>query len=320
MEKDGVRSSGERFVWEEIARAPAIFRVCGAGSRENGYLVLDGREALLIDPRSAAMYGGMARLAQGLGASRDALQVFLTCPEEADPFGGSLPGDVRVYCPEKPWDGEGRWIQVWDGDIIRIGGYALRCMGMDGTRRRQLGLWLPKTGTLFCGAAAGCDHVPFVGEWDPRIDTLGLQFELIRRLLQMPVRCILPGCGSPAGADSLFAAEYERNACAEEGMGRRQDGKNAAEKTISPECAKVLGGMLSAYCLRILKVYQDAVCSGRAQADKGASPRGDGEGVEEGAALRFLLYRKYIRQRETEDGIFYERGSRRLTDWDLSQQ
>ena len=38
------------------------------------------------------------------------------------------------------------------------------------------------------------------------------------------------------------------------------------------------------------------------------------------SGLKYLLYRRYIRQTETSDGFVYERGSRRLTDWNLQEK
>ena len=150
----------ERFVWEEISKDPCVYKVSRTDSEDNSYVFLSGDEALIIDPRSEKMLESICRLAAGLGARPDKMQVYLTQAgsEEALALIENIPSEITLYCcrgpentiapdaieavqePEGPEPVLTRpasrsmrtWIHVRDGDAIRIGGKALQVINMEG--------------------------------------------------------------------------------------------------------------------------------------------------------------------------------------------
>ena len=361
----------ERIVWEEITGDPCIYRIYAAGSERNTYLFLEGKEALVIDPRSGYILRSVCRLARGLGAGQDGIQVFLTdaCGNEMCEMIRSLPDGMRLFCAAQPAclpdedadcsvpkeagsdtevylsgdvetdadalssgkieTAEGMpirsWTRIGDGDTIRIGSRLLCVIGLEGCRKGQTGLWFPEKGVLFSGEAAGCGYLPDVEDWDPKMDTLGLQIEALRRMMNLAPQCILTGCGMPAGVDDLpdpgscFTGEEIDDTDGSYGTVISSAGpvigNENERRIISPECAEILNEMLSNYCLRILEVYQKIPVRGTIREEKLIRPESDGESASTISCLKYLLCRKYVRRHETQDGYLYERGSLRLTDW-----
>ena len=313
----------ERFVWEEISKDPCVYKVSRTDSEDNSYVFLSGDEALIIDPRSEKMLESICRLAAGLGARPDKMQVYLTQAgsEEALALIENIPSEITLYCCREPentiapgaieavQEPEGpepvltrpasrsmrTWIHVQDGDAIRIGGKALQVINMEGCHREQTGLWIPKEGILFAGDAVSSIRLPEVRNWDPRIDMLALQFETIRRVRGLAVQCILTGSGPCTGVDEL-----------PEERAQRRD-------RITPECASVLDQMMEQYCMRILEVYQKVPAKGGISAETIIAKDALSKGAGTESCLRYLLYRKYIVRHDQPDEDIYERGSTRLT-------
>jgi glyoxylase-like metal-dependent hydrolase (beta-lactamase superfamily II) len=360
----------ERIIWEEITGEPFIYRIYAAGSERNTYLFLDGKEALVIDPRSPGILRSVCRLAKGHGVESEGIQVFLTDAfgEEMCEMIRSVPGEMTLYsaawpdCPPdvetdgsssrevKPDTGEylsggtdtGRhspeemessegipirpWKKIRDGDTIRIGDRILCVLNLEGCRKGLTGLWFAETGILFTGESVGSGYLPVVQDWDLKMDTLGLQIEVLRRMINLTPQCILPGCGMLVGIDNL--PEPEGNIAGEEIEKTGSDyrnaflsasesvfGKEKEKRRISPECEDVLNVMLTNYCLRILEVYQKIPVQGTIREEELIQPEHAGERASTMSCLKYLLYRKYVRRHETQDGYLYERGSLRLTDW-----
>ena len=297
-----------RLIWEEILEEPFIYRIRESGSHENTYLIVSGDEALVIDPRSDAMLFRIRMLCRGLGAAEEKLKLFLTagCTDgRMDAMLQQLPPHTVVYSAcNSDVSADDRRAPVRDGIVLRPGTSVLHCIQTEGCARGLMSLWMDREGVLFCGDAVGCDHLPPVCMWDSRIDTLGLQFETLRRLRALPVQMILPGRGEPAGVDDML-------------LQRRRGGFPEPEP--SKDCAAVLDDAVRQYCIRILEVYQRVPAKGGISAEK----------LEKGTAMdpdtalsccKYLLYRRYLRYRESESGeAFYERGTMLLTDWGMQQ-
>lgn len=344
-----------RLVWEEIMREPDIYRVYEVGSSLNCYLFLSGEEALVIDPRSEGMLRSVFRLVRMLGSGSGNVRVFFTQPcggeictaavSSAAPdsenaadaantantantinaanaantanaanaantantalyvfehFGRGALRESSMDFPDSTEQTEKAQAaplrtRVQDGDIFRIGEKTLRAICLEGCQKGLCGLWFPEKNILFSGEAISRDDLPEVRSWDPNIDTLGLQIEVLRRVGKREPQCILPARGNHIGVDSP-----------------ENEGKE--------NCRKVLDAMLTQYCMRILEVYQkvparEGIPAGRLfQEDELEC----GAGTE--SCLKYLLYRRYIRERETAEGCIYERGSLRLTDWSLQEK
>ena len=328
MEKIG-RS---RLIWEEILENPFIYRIRESGSRENAYLLVSGEEALAVDPRSAEMLRSIRMLCRGIGAAEEKLSLFLTAGCVDDRMAAilkQLPPHAAVYGSFVPCEDEGDGaddpqilqMQISDGNMIRLGGTILRCIKTEGCARGLMSLWVDKEGILFCGDAVGCDHLPQVRMWDSRVDTLGLQFETLRRLRAMPVRMLLPGHGEPAGLDDLSGPDEELlpGQADPPPSNRSAKGQGAPGREPSAACAAVLDEAVRQYCIRLLEVYQRVPAKGSIPAEKLEKENGS-EAAGVLSFCKYLLYRRYLRYRETESGeSIYERGSVLLTDWNMRQ-
>ncbi len=347
------KTKRERFIWEEISDFPCIYRVSRTDSEDNSYLILEGGEALIIDPRSEKMLENICRLACGLGAEPEKMQVYLTNSdsESGRTIMGCVPGEMTLYCRKEaetpsiqpapsaeqvrstqsapsaeqvrstqpvPSAEQVRSIQpapsaeqeeprrartlVRDGDSINIGEVRLYVLNMEGCVREQTGLWIPEQGILFAGDAIRSGRAPEVRTWDPAIDMLSLQIEVLRRIRRLSVQCILPGRGPCPGVDILSGDNNKRNGQVEK---------------FSPECLEVLDSTLAQYCVQILEVYQKIPVKGQITEEELIAQDDLSGGSCSESCLRYLLYRKYIHRNVLDDGVFYERGSIRLTDWTL---
>ena len=81
-----------------------------------------------------------------------------------------------------------------------------------------------------------------------------------------------------------------------------------------------IGCHAGGYCLRILEVYQKVPARGGIRSEEMFQEDESAGIADTESGLKYLLYRRYIRQTETSDGFVYERGSRRLTDWNLQEK
>lgn len=338
------KSTGTRLIWEEILKDPFVYRIREVKSRENAYLIVSGEDALAVDPHSADMLQNILMLCRGLGAEEGKTKLFLTAgtaDDRLETLLKLLPAEMTVYIPLTAYDGinkeknavtgelkdtdapePARRVHVSDGTAIRLGRSLLRCIQTEGCRRGLMSLWMEKKGILFCGDAVGCDYLPTVRIWDSRIDTMGLQIETLRRLRSMPVQMILPGHGEPAGLEEPPGADSETApANAQSSSNLPAKGRGSCGQGISAACAAVLDDAVTQYCIRILEVYQRVPSRGSIPAELMERQREDGDDVcSVLSCCKYLLYRRYIRCRETDQGeAVYERGSMLLTDWCMQQ-
>ena len=269
------------------------------------------------------MIGSICRLAHITEMDSGRIRIYLTqpCRKELCTDSGPAFKEMKIYCCDRPYRTiseeadepdrkmQGRpeaeedaydkeafpWKQVRDGDLFRIGSWKLRIIGLEACRKGLTGLWFPEKKLLFAGEAVGADEVPGVYSWDPQVDTLELQIEVLRRVKRLCPQMILPARGRCIGVD--------------------QQGEEGAE-----ECLKVLDAMLGGYCLRILEVYQKVPARGGIRSEELFQEDEPAGVADTESGLKYLLYRRYIRQTETSDGFVYERGSMRLTDWNLQEK
>lgn len=291
-----------RYYWEEISEAPEVYRISSAvgicSDNPNGYLIVSCGEALAIDILDLSMMRAVYKLALGLEVRRERIDHFMTHQvtdsekEKQEYMGGHF---KSVYCGADEITGQKkRKIRVSDGDRIRVGEYSFTCVSIPGTSAEAMGLWLPAKGLLFAGNAFSFERLPVTECPDGVMDMLSLQFETIRKIRSMRPNKILTGAG--------------RNA-------------------MTPgESGEMADRMMSKYCLLLLKCYQ-IVCDHPGitaeeldQTMAKIYPRQPWEDISDGISdslRRYLLYRKYIIETETENGGVFERGSMRLTDWKM---
>lgn len=291
-----------RYYWEEISEDPEIYRICSAdgicSDNPNGYLIVSCGEALAIDVFDLSMMRTVYKLALGLEVRRDKIDHFMT-HHGTDPDKGQ-PEYINayfqsVYCGADERSGQNKKI-IWvsDGDRIRVGEFFFTCVGLPGTSDGAVGLWFPAKRLLFAGEAFSFERLPMPMCPDGTMDMLGLQFETIRRIRSMRPNKILTGTG--------------RNAMA------------------PGECSDMADQMTSKYCLLLLKYYQ-IVCDHPGltaeELDIHMLERNSGQPREEvpveisSSLRRYLLYRRFIVEAESEKGVVFERGSMRLTDWKI---
>lgn len=315
-------SSRKRLIWEEIIRDPDIYRVSEAGSSSNSYVLLSGEDVVIIDPSSVEMIRSVSRLVRIPDIYSGKLRIYLTQPGRKELFTDSGPDfkEMKVYCCDRPYrtifeeadvrDGItlGRpeaeeaaydqeafpWLQVRDGDLFGIGSRKLRIIGLEACRKGLTGLWYSEKKLLFAGEAVGSEEIPRVHSWNPQVDTLGLQIEVLRRVKRLCPRMLLPAKGRCIGID--------------------QEKKEGEE-----ECAEVLDAMMAGYCLRLLEVYQKIPARGGVRLEEMFQEDESVYSADMESCLKYLLYRRYIRQTETADGFVYERGSKKLTEWILQE-
>lgn len=282
-----------RLILEEIQKDPVIYRAHFKGDPRNSYLVASMHESLAVDVRSPGMRDKLRILAAGLGAAPERMLYFDT---------GGNSTDSMIGINDSPWEQsvvgtkreEGIWrtpeirhIDARDGDKIRVGDKTLHCVRSTGASNAKMSLWIPEHRILLAGEAAGCDPLPKIRDTDDRKDMLGLMFETIRFFKSLNPVCILPGKGEAAHT--------------------------------AQECLALLDGMMGKYCLQLLQCYQlirdhPGHTVEWLEEEIGRSPLGSECSCA--ACHKYLLYRKYVRAIEKEDGaVVYEPGSTQLTRW-----
>ena len=282
-----------RLILEEIQKDPVIYRAHFKGDPCNSYLVVSMNESLAVDVRSPGMRDKLRILAAGLGAAPERMLYFDTGGNSVDsmiaindsPRGQSAVGTKRE---EGIWRTlEIRNIDARDGDKIKLGDKILHCVRSTGASNAQMSLWIPEHRILLAGEAVGCDPLPKIRDTNDRKDMLGLMFETIRFFKSLNPVCILPGKGEAAHT--------------------------------APECQALLDGMMGKYCLQLLQYYQlirDHPGHTVEWLEEEIGRRSLGRECYCVAIHKYLLYRKYVRAKEGEDGaVVYEPGSTRLTRW-----
>ena len=82
---------------------------------------------------------------------------------------------------------------VKDGDIIRVGGYTLRCILTPGHTPGHMCLWDEGSGVMFTGDQVLFDITPNITTWPGVEDSLGDYLDSLRKIREYPVKAALPG-------------------------------------------------------------------------------------------------------------------------------
>ena len=86
-----------------------------------------------------------------------------------------------------------RYTFVKDGDMLRVGGYSLRCVLTPGHTPGHMCLWDENTGLMFTGDHVLFDITPNITAWPSVDDSLGDYLNSLRMIHKYPVKTALPG-------------------------------------------------------------------------------------------------------------------------------
>ena len=86
-----------------------------------------------------------------------------------------------------------RYTRVKDGEILRVGGYSLRCILTPGHTPGHMCLWDESCGLMFTGDHVLFDITPNITAWPSRDDSLGDYLDSLRLIREYPVKTALPG-------------------------------------------------------------------------------------------------------------------------------
>jgi hypothetical protein len=163
----------------------------------SSYAVDSGDTFVIIDPIAPPS------LLDELASGRDPV-VVLTCPwhkRDTDAAVERLGAPVHVPPPDADDEPLGRVYVA--GDELRGG-----IVAHSGAERNDLVLWIPKVGALVFGdslvdTGRGL-HIP--ATWGPKDVSAEQRAEIMRPLLDLPVRLVLPTHGSPTDREALETA------------------------------------------------------------------------------------------------------------------
>lgn len=127
--------------------------------------------------------------------------------EWADKWAGNKARDALAGMPDEIMDdveslnpaimfappGGSRYTGVKDGDLLRAGGYALRCVSSPGHTPGHMCLWDERTGIMFTGDHVLFDITPNITAWLSVEDSLGNYLDSLRAIREYPVMMALPG-------------------------------------------------------------------------------------------------------------------------------
>lgn len=82
---------------------------------------------------------------------------------------------------------------VKDGEILRVGGYSLRCILTPGHTPGHMCLWDEDNGLMFTGDHILFDITPNITAWPTMDDSLGDYVDSLRLICEYPVKIALPG-------------------------------------------------------------------------------------------------------------------------------
>jgi glyoxylase-like metal-dependent hydrolase (beta-lactamase superfamily II) len=91
-----------------------------------------------------------------------------------------------------PPDGA-RYTMLKDGDVLRAGGYELRCVLTPGHSPGHMCLWDEHSGLMFTGDHVLFDITPNITAWPDVEDSLGNYLKSLRAVRKYPVKTALPG-------------------------------------------------------------------------------------------------------------------------------
>lgn len=111
-----------------------------------------------------------------------------------------FPGDVLalVYATnpagtEAMPSGDPRMHPLRDGDVIKVGDYALQTVWVPGHTPGNCMFWEPARKLMFTGDHILFDITPNITDWPGCEDSLGLYLDSLRKAKEFPVRLALPG-------------------------------------------------------------------------------------------------------------------------------
>ncbi|MCL2152859.1 MAG: MBL fold metallo-hydrolase [Oscillospiraceae bacterium] len=108
-------------------------------------------------------------------------------PEVADEMRKTNPAIIFAPPPG------GHYIGVKDGEVLRYGGYSLRCVLTPGHTPGHICLWDESVGLMFTGDHVLFDITPNITSWPIRDDSLGDYIDSLRKVYEYPVKTALPG-------------------------------------------------------------------------------------------------------------------------------
>jgi len=101
-----------------------------------------------------------------------------------------------------------RYTSVKDGEVLHVGGYALRCILTPGHTPGHMCLWDEKSELMFTGDHVLFDITPNITAWIGVEDSLGNYLDSLHVIREYPVKAALPGHRKPgdfrARIDEIF--------------------------------------------------------------------------------------------------------------------
>jgi len=89
--------------------------------------------------------------------------------------------------------GGANYTYVRDGDVLNVGGYALRCLHTPGHSPGHMCLWDENCGIAFTGDHVLFDITPNITAWPDVEDSLGDYLNSLRAIRKLPVKTAFPG-------------------------------------------------------------------------------------------------------------------------------
>src|SRR5258708_21169261 len=191
----------------ELVLAPNPSAMTGAGT--NSFVVWDARDegagAVAIDPGPDDA-GHLARIAEA-AMRRGGLRAILITHGHPDHLEGALALRAMTGAPILAWSREGSPpadVLLGDGEVVTVGGRALRALYTPGHRFDHLCFLVEDAGALFAGdLVAGVGTVVIAPPEGDLLDYLAS----LRRLLALDLTVILPAHG-PAITEPRTLLEY----------------------------------------------------------------------------------------------------------------
>ena len=98
-----------------------------------------------------------------------------------------------IFAPPRGY----KYSMVADGEVLRAGGYELRCILTPGHSPGHMCLWDESRGLMFAGDHVLFDITPNITAWPSVEDSLGDYLDSLRKVRELPVITALPGHRKP---------------------------------------------------------------------------------------------------------------------------
>jgi len=89
--------------------------------------------------------------------------------------------------------GGAQYTTIFDGEILNVGGYSLRCVLTPGHSPGHMCIWDEEHGLMFTGDHVLFDITPNITAWPNIDDSLGDYLDSLRMVREFPVKLALPG-------------------------------------------------------------------------------------------------------------------------------